>query len=344
MIMEKEVTEQQRRLQVKQKYLERIQYVISKGLLDQRDLYITIRGFFSEFLKLDYEFTYEELSLELNKVFIKPADKLSIDNFLFDLSESEYLTDKNLEQEEIKDFLTKLESIIQSLISDSNVESKKKGFFEALLKKKPVAEESITDISVQEMDILKDESTPIEMPRAETLPIEMMKQPEPGISDFMQSQKENYLLKAGMFLHDIEHPKIADEHPIPEKSLPEIPSIDKTTKPKKSKAVSKSSGDESKNSGLMMAKENPEMPTQSIAGKQQIPIPINDPLLLEDNNPDIVKIHGLMEESYINININNIDEAKMFYLKALELYHKLNYENKNQIYPQLYHLYERLGK
>ena len=51
-----------------------------------------------------------------------------------------------------------------------------------------------------------------------------------------------------------------------------------------------------------------------------------------------------MEESYNNININNIEEAKMFYLKALDSYHKLNYENKNQIYTHLYSLYNQLRK
>ena len=258
------MTEQQRRLQIKQKYLERIGYVLGKGLLDQRDLYITIRGFFSEFLKLEYEFTYEELSLELNKIFIKPSDKLNIDNFLYDLSESEYLTDRNLEQDEIKVFLGRLDAIIKSLIPDASDEIIKKSFFDKLLNKKSAVEELVPDKKLMPLEDIKEEAVPIEMPSMDPVPAEMLKKPEPGIADFMQSQRENYLLKAGMFLQDnkdatqtsnaaLEETKLVDEK------------IEKKSQQTKSVSQNDKNSEDNVQSEIMFAKDdNQQFPQTNI--------------------------------------------------------------------------------
>ena len=89
--MDREVSEVDRKLFLKKTYLDKIDYFITRNPINQDELYSLIRKFFGEYLKLDYEFTYEELSQELNKVFIKPNIKEHIDDFLIRLSETEYL-------------------------------------------------------------------------------------------------------------------------------------------------------------------------------------------------------------------------------------------------------------
>ena len=78
----KEVSEVERRLVVRQKYLDKISELAIKDIIEDDDFYALVRGFFTELLKLEYEFTYEEIILELNKIFMKPIVKSQIDSFL----------------------------------------------------------------------------------------------------------------------------------------------------------------------------------------------------------------------------------------------------------------------
>jgi hypothetical protein len=116
--MEREVSEVDRKLLLKKTYLDKINYHLTRNPINQEELYPIVRHFFGEYLKLDYEFTYEELSQELNKVFIRPKVKEHIDNFLIRLSESEYLEEDSLGSVEINAFLSELADIIMNIISE----------------------------------------------------------------------------------------------------------------------------------------------------------------------------------------------------------------------------------
>ncbi|HEY9705541.1 MAG TPA: hypothetical protein V6C58_24095, partial [Allocoleopsis sp.] len=118
--MEREVSELDRKLILKRNYLDKIYYYLNKDPIGQDELYIFVRKFFGEYLKLDYEFTYEELSQELNKAFIKPKAKERIDNFLLRLSESEYLEESSLGTVEINYYLTELNDIIKEIIYEEH--------------------------------------------------------------------------------------------------------------------------------------------------------------------------------------------------------------------------------
>ena len=113
--MEKEVSEAERKFLVRSKYISKIDYMLQIPGVEEQDLKGIIKGFFSEFLKLEYHFTYEELSEEFNKIYIKPNTKKEIDVILSRLSEVEY-NNKTLDVKEIKDIFTKLRGIIESLI------------------------------------------------------------------------------------------------------------------------------------------------------------------------------------------------------------------------------------
>ena len=132
--MEKEVSEAERRVSIKKNYSKKIELLLDKDV-DDRELYSVIRSFFSEFLKLDYAFTYEELSQELNKIFIKQALKSKIDRLLEDLTVLEYTSGFELSQSEKKKILSDFKDMVDELIID--FESKEElGFFEKLFGKK----------------------------------------------------------------------------------------------------------------------------------------------------------------------------------------------------------------
>ena len=55
-----------------------------------------------------------------------------------------------------------------------------------------------------------------------------------------------------------------------------------------------------------------------------------------------MKVHELMEESYLNMSSDNYDMAKSFYLKALDIYHTLPIEEKREVYADMYDLFRQL--
>ena len=136
--MEREVSEVDRKLLLKKNYLDKIRYYLTRNPISQDELYFLVRKFFTEYLKLDYEFTYEELSQELNKVFIKPKVKEHIDMFLIRLSESEYLEETVLGTADINNYLRELDDIIRNMIFDDQpVAEESPGIIQKVLKRKP---------------------------------------------------------------------------------------------------------------------------------------------------------------------------------------------------------------
>jgi|GEM_PF-3462733 len=133
--MEREVSEVDRKLFLRKTYLDKIHYYINRNPINQDELYLFVRKFFGEYLKLDYEFTYEELSQELNKVFITPKVKEHIDDFLIRLSESEYLEETNLGTNEINAYLGEFEDIIRNIIYDDRPVHEDESLMQKMLKK-----------------------------------------------------------------------------------------------------------------------------------------------------------------------------------------------------------------
>jgi hypothetical protein len=139
--MEKEVSESDRRLAIRDSYLKKVADLEVLGTVDPTELYSLVKNFFAEFLKINYEFTYEELSLELNKILIKPSFKKEIDQFLFDITESEYLLENALEATELKILMQKFEYIINTLIIDKEKVFSKESIFKKIFAKKKTSTE-----------------------------------------------------------------------------------------------------------------------------------------------------------------------------------------------------------
>ncbi|MGV8140846.1 MAG: hypothetical protein ACP5NW_00220 [Candidatus Woesearchaeota archaeon] len=134
--MEREVSEVDRKLILKKTYLDRIYYNLTRNPIGQDELYSLVRKFFGEYLKLDYEFTYEELSQELNKVFIRPKVKEHIDDFLIRLSESEYLEESHVDTKTVNAFLKELDEIIRNMIYEEQSTQAEESFIQKVLNKK----------------------------------------------------------------------------------------------------------------------------------------------------------------------------------------------------------------
>ena len=324
-------------------------------------LFRLVKGFFSELLKLDYEFTYEELSTELNKIFIKPTDKRNVDEFLSDLSEAEYSLEKDMAQDEIRDFLKRMQSIINFLISEEQAESKRTSFFEKMLSKKQEGPMQMPAIQAEVKDQkgsqspdtvidLEDKELP-KMPEIGNVSVPDMSTAK---NDSLAVERENYVLKQNMFLEDLQklpRPGLDQEIPnnvneilsnskIPMQSQTldvDMDSLSREPPVKKSEQkISKKQKQETKN----IAKRS----TDEKKGSDEniLLIPKIDSLVVEDNKPEIVRLRELMEDSYFSINCLDTGKAKLSYLEALAVYHKLSYDDKKMVYQNLLGLFKKL--
>ena len=119
------MSEVERKLLVKQSYLRKIDIELQKEFSDTNELFLLIKGFFSELLKLDYEFTYEELGQELDKAFLKLETRQKIDMMLQTLTELTYFKSTELSIPETKSFLKTLREIVDESIIDQSGTAKK---------------------------------------------------------------------------------------------------------------------------------------------------------------------------------------------------------------------------
>ena len=156
------MSEAERRVSIKKTYSEKIALLLKRDV-DEKELYSVIRLFFADFLKLEYEFTYEELSQELNKIFLKQALKQRIDKMLEDLSWLEYMPDHELSQSEKKTILNDFKDLIEQLILDLEDTPGKVSFLDKLFGKQKV-EEKASDISGLKQDLTPESLPELDIP------------------------------------------------------------------------------------------------------------------------------------------------------------------------------------
>ncbi|MEM4637943.1 MAG: hypothetical protein QXK76_02900 [Candidatus Woesearchaeota archaeon] len=314
--MEKEVSEVERRVALKRTYSDKIDFLLNQEI-DDKSFYNIIRRFFAEYLKLDYAFTYEELSQELNKVFIKQSLKSKIDSLLEELSYYEYVSGSELTQEQKKEILSDFKNIIKELITDYQ-SSTKKSFFEKLFGiKKQTTENSIEN---------KQDSLNKNILNADTERINETKN---------KSDRYDVLLENEEIKKELER---------------EFSGLDKTTNDINANTNNQLFSEDN------LLNQNPKQKTDENklflsdnsfnydTKTKDFDIKTNHVNFLspEDNDPELIAIKGLMEESYIYLNAGRIKQAKESYLDALKVYNKLNFYKKNIVYLELYELYNKL--
>jgi hypothetical protein len=64
-----------------------------------------------------------------------------------------------------------------------------------------------------------------------------------------------------------------------------------------------------------------------------------NPLIIEENNNDLIHIRTLLEQSYASLKSRDVVQAKDCYSKALEVYHQLSADKKKELYKDINHLY-----
>ena len=327
------MSESERRLLLKQSYSEKIQNLASADNVKDRDFYELFRRFFADFLKLDYEFAYEELSLELNKIYIKPALKKDIDQMIRLLTDKEYLEQNPLTLPEIKILLNNLLEIVNSLIID--VTEKKESFLDKIFRKKSIPEVS--------SPLNKDEPVPLDITSSD-INLGLQDKPAKTVLPVTEVITTRIVSKS----------KIPPELTADKVIEPQIQSNKADSSELDSLLAQINSGgnvllvDEKKKEAMRAKTPASKKPEPDVAQNRVVNIPnttamnIPNNLIKESSGPQIQAVLVQVEQSYNKINEKNIDSAIVHYKNAISLYNPLDYDQKTSIYLELYDLYLRL--
>ncbi|MFP4524399.1 MAG: hypothetical protein ACLFO2_03765 [Candidatus Woesearchaeota archaeon] len=107
----------------------KIAYLQSKRSLKDLEVYRLIKEFFKEYLHAHYEFTFDELVKELDKVYIEKKLRENVYKLLRDFSTIEY-KDEEMPQETLQQVLSTFSKLVDALIKSPS--EKKQGFLSKL--------------------------------------------------------------------------------------------------------------------------------------------------------------------------------------------------------------------
>lgn len=365
--MEKEVSEAERRLVIKRTYSEKINLLIKQDI-SEKELYSIIRHFFSDFLKLEYEFTYEELSQELNKVFIKQALKQRIDKMLDELSWFEYMPDHDLSLVEKKKLLNDFNEMVDQLILDFEEKPGKSSFFDKLFGKKkedksvdtPLITTTPSNIDVQQeqfSNIIIDSAQQKNGDMVQKIRKEIVQKEDrnPNFNYFTSgniNNSNNLLMSTEKEdgFSNTQKTMRKDSQIIPSIPMNEIPPLSKELFNQISVSASKSlPSSKPLHSSKTVENKVPDNDnihnganTYYTKNNNADSIKKSPSILIEDNDPLIVKIKELIEESYNFLSLGAIDNARIKYMDALSVYNKFDYAKKTKTYIEVYDLYKKL--
>ncbi len=346
--MEKEVSESDRKAFLKGKYIALVNKYLDSKHTTQEEVYQFIRNFFSEFLKINYEFTYEELTKELNKIYIKPDLKKEIDDFLLNLSKIEYLYENDLEQEDIKELLEKIKHTIEAVIIEEKSEKieKKQNLLEKMFKKngkketpQPLSAVPYTPITTnntqenvsvaQEVPAKKEDKKTIQNTAKQNIQEETTEQI--SIIEQLNSQLKNNNNAIIAFNNTKETSKTK----IPARKT-EIKTKNIILEPEKINIENKDEeikqNNKKKTSTNYKNNKFPSLPLKKEIQSKNV-------LITENNAPSITNIYTHIDKAYVHLNVTENDYAKKEYKDALSNYHFLTVDEKKECYQVLYELY-----
>jgi hypothetical protein len=93
----------------------RIEQVLAKAFISEKEVYDLIRSFFKKHLSIDYEFTREELMRELKKIYLSPELQEKVKILLDDISAVEH-SSRTFTREELEQILRNFKDVVDGLI------------------------------------------------------------------------------------------------------------------------------------------------------------------------------------------------------------------------------------
>jgi hypothetical protein len=103
------------KLILKKAVYKKMDHLMGKAFISEREVYDLVRSFFKKHLTIDYEFTREELMKELKKIYLSPDLQDKVQNLLSDISQIEHMS-KDFTKEELAEILNDFRDVVDGLI------------------------------------------------------------------------------------------------------------------------------------------------------------------------------------------------------------------------------------
>ncbi|MEK6963054.1 MAG: hypothetical protein AABX70_01410 [Nanoarchaeota archaeon] len=110
------------RTQLRSETLSKMEAFHQQGFYDGGDFYYLVKNFFKQYLKLNYEFTIDELHTELKKIYLTETTRAQLDLILDHISSVECLSDKN-QPSQVRADLDNFQQIVEALLDAENPSS-----------------------------------------------------------------------------------------------------------------------------------------------------------------------------------------------------------------------------
>jgi hypothetical protein len=334
----------------------KINYLLSKPFIKEKETYNIIKEFFREYLQQDYEFTYEELIEELRKIYVERSLKNRLMNFLQKISVIEY-KDEEIPQESLKQMLKEFDYLVKNLVKASGAEVKV-GFFKRFVRKMAGLEDEAvhTFVPLESGWTAKgaQQEKPVETapPVAESQPEGMEpvaeesvpeEEPEPKVINEDEVQPEQSLSQEVSEVLDQEqvNKDKAEAEKAQEEEKEDAAEItnwaiedEAAQQEKKESAFSKAEGVEI---AAETPKEEPEVKKKpakkSVAKKKSVKK--EKPVEKDDVGSLIQKITDAVKKG-------DKDSAKSLYKQALSVYNALEEEEKTKYYDRINNIYKEI--
>src|SRR4030042_6593152 len=116
----------QNKLILKKAANKKVEHLISKAFISEKEVYDLVRSFFKKHLTIDYEFTHEELMRELKKIYLSPDLQEKVKNLFEDVSKIEH-SSQTFTRQELEEVLKDFREVVDGLIVSHYQQDK--GFF-----------------------------------------------------------------------------------------------------------------------------------------------------------------------------------------------------------------------
>jgi hypothetical protein len=103
------------RLMLKRAANKKIDSMLSKSYITEKEVYEAIRSFFKKHLEVDYEFTHTELMDELKKIYLSEDLKKRVHSLFERISEFEH-NSREFKKEELEEILQEFKTVVDEMI------------------------------------------------------------------------------------------------------------------------------------------------------------------------------------------------------------------------------------
>lgn len=134
--------------------LKKIAYYLSKTTITDSEIYSVVKEFFSELLEIKNEFTFSELSVEIEKTYFEQPVKDKITEFIDKLRLIEYTSDKYTE-EDLKKMFNEFESLVPFILKTRS--GPETGFMTMIKSILHHKEKTETEIHIEEKELNNNE-------------------------------------------------------------------------------------------------------------------------------------------------------------------------------------------